>query len=163
MGGRGCPAPPRPPTLSPVTAPGSWHSQPGSPRAELRGRAGPGRTPGSRTRAPGPAGGGIGRGPAWAQPPWSSGRRSFGSWQGAPWGGCTGELGGVPGRGKVRTPPLLPGADRPREKRDDILAWCGEAHPSVQDSVLSLLFSHLAWSIIFFPLYLTPPWACLFL
>lgn len=100
-------APPRPDAES-ATALGSGHSQPGSPRAELRGRAGPGRTPGSRTRPPGPAGGGIGRGPAWAQPPWSSGRRSFGSWRGAPWGGCTGEPGGVPGRGRMRMPPFHP-------------------------------------------------------
>lgn len=40
MGGRECPAPPRPPTFSPATAPGSWHSQPGSPPS---GAAGPGR------------------------------------------------------------------------------------------------------------------------
>lgn len=113
------------------------------PRAELRGRAGPGRTPGSRTRPPGPAGGGIGRAPAWAQPPWSSGRRSFGSWRGAPWGGCTGELGGVPGRGRVRMPPFHPGVDGQREKREDTLAWCGEAHPAVQDSVLWMLSSIL--------------------
>lgn len=135
------------------------------PRAELRGRAGPGRTPGSRTRPPGPAGGGIGRAPAWAQPPWSSGRKSFGSWRGAPWGSCIGELGGVPGRGMVRIPPFHPGADEQKEKREDTLAWCGEAHPAVQDSVLWMLLSHPAWSIIPPPLHLhlTPPGACLFL
>lgn len=112
----GVDAPPRPDAES-ATAPGSGHSQPGSPRAELRGRAGPGRTPGSRTRPPGPAGGGIGRGPAWAQPPWSSGRRSFGSWRGAPWGGCTGEPGGVPGRVRMRMPPFhLRATDRGRRE-----------------------------------------------
>lgn len=133
------------------------------PRAELRGRAGPGRTPGSRTRPPGPAGGGIGRAPAWAQPPWSSGRRSFGSWRGAPWGGCTGELGGVPGRGRVRMPPFHPGVDGQREKREDTLAWCGEAHPAVQDSVLWMLSSILSGPLSPPPrLHLTPPWAFFF-
>lgn len=113
----GVDAPPRPDAES-ATALGSGHSQPGSPRAELRGRAGPGRTPGSRTRPPGPAGGGIGREPAWAQPPWSSGRRSFGSWRGAPWGGCTGEPGGVLGMVRVRMPPFHPkAADREGEER----------------------------------------------
>lgn len=97
------------------------------PRAELRGRAGPGRTPGSRTRPPGPAGGGIGRAPAWAQPPWSSGRRSFGSWRGAPWGSCTGELGGVPERGMVRMPPFHPGADGQKEERTP---WHGVGRPT---------------------------------
>lgn len=133
----GVDAPPRPDAES-ATALGSGHSQPGSPRAELRGRAGPGRTPGSRTRPPGPAGGGIGRRPAWAQPPWSSGRRSFGSWRGAPWGSCTGEPGGVPGRVRMRMPPFHPRATD-RGSKEATPRHGGEAHPSVQDSVLSML------------------------
>lgn len=112
---------PRPaPTLSPLQpwAAGTRSLVP--PRAELRGRAGPGRTPGSRTRPPGPAGGGIGRGPAWAQPPWSSGRRSFGSWRGAPWGGCTGEPGGVPGMVRMRMPPFHPRGRREATPRHGV-------------------------------------------
>lgn len=79
QGGRGlCPAPP--PTLSPVTASRQPALAASFPPSGAAGPAGPGRTPGTRTRPPGPAGGGIGGGrQQQGQPPWSSARRSFGS------------------------------------------------------------------------------------
>lgn len=53
-------------------------------------------------------------------------------------------------------PPFHPRADEQREKREDTLAWCGEAHPAVQDSVLWMLLSHPAWSIMPSPTCTSP-------
>lgn len=136
MGGASpCPTPP--PTLSPVTAPRQPALAASFPPSGAAGPAGPGRTPGTRTRPPGPAGGGIGGGgrdQQQGQPPWSSARRSFGSWRVVPSGGCTGEHGGGPGRGRAlgseEDAHFHLGAVGQLDRR---YPWVG-GHPSVQFS-----------------------------
>ena len=68
------------------------------------------------------------------QPPWSSARRSFGSWRVVPSGGCTGERGGDPGRGRglgsEEDAHSHLGADGQLDRR---YPWVG-GHPSVQFS-----------------------------
>lgn len=61
MGGALSPPAP-PPTPSPLTAPRQPAHAASFPPSGAAGPAGPGRTPGTRTRPPGPAGGGIGGG-----------------------------------------------------------------------------------------------------
>lgn len=153
-----------PPMLSSVTAPRQPHSQPPSPPSGAAGPAGPGRTPGTRTRPPGPAGGGIGGGyrPR-GQPPCSSTRRSFGSWRVAPSGGCTGELGGGPGRGRGQGPERTPIPTRAQTHR-----WTGDTRiggsthlssflPPPPTAPLSLVLSCSSSGLFCWP-HPTPVW-----
>lgn len=84
MGGAS-PPPAPPPTPSPATAPRQPAHAASFPPSGAAGPAGPGRTPGTRTRPPGPAGGGIGGG--------TGGR---GSHHGVPSGGVSEASGSCP-------------------------------------------------------------------